>query len=58
MNIVVLSPSGKTFVRPDTTWERDNEDFYVPEFISRIIASRVLYVSVCKPGRSVGEKFE
>ena len=57
MNIVVLSPSGKTFVRPDTTWERANEDFYVPEFISRISASRVLYVRVCKPGRSVGEKF-
>ena len=49
MNIVVLSPSGKTFVRPDTTWERDNEDFYVPEFISRISASRGLYVRVCKP---------
>lgn len=57
MNIVVRTTAGKVIVRPDTTWERDNEDFYVPEFISGISATRVLYVHVCKPGRSVGEKF-
>lgn len=57
MNIVVRTASGKVVVRPDTTWERDNEDFYVPEFVDGLSAAKVLYVHVSKPGRSVGEKF-
>ncbi len=57
MNIAVLSSSGKVFVRPDTTWERDNEDFYVPEFIDRISFTPVLFARVSKPGRSVSSRF-
>lgn len=57
MNIIVISCEGKVFVRPDTTWERDNEDFYVPDFVDRISASEVLFVRVSKPGRSVSAKF-
>ena len=29
MNIPVITASGKVIVRPDTTWERDNEDVYI-----------------------------
>ena len=57
MNIVVLSASGKVFVRPDTTWERDSEDFYVPEFIDSVSFTPVFFARVSKPGRSVSEKF-
>ena len=57
MNVVVLTSVGNVVVRPDTTWERDNEDFYVPSFIDSLKYSPVLFARVCKPGRSIGEKF-
>lgn len=57
MNIVVITSNGKCIVRPDTTWERDNEDFFPPEFVDRLSYSPVLFARISKPGRSVGEKF-
>lgn len=57
MNIVVLTDSGKTIVRPDTTWERDCEDLYVPEFVESLSWTPVIFARVSKPGRSVGLKF-
>lgn len=57
MNIVVNTYTGKCIVRPDTTWEKDNEDFYPPEFVERISCTPVLFARVSKPGRSVGERF-
>lgn len=57
MNIVLLTARGNTIVRPDTTWERDNEDFYAPEFVNRLLYSPVIFVRISKPGRSIGEKF-
>jgi len=57
MNIVVRTVSNKYVVRPDTTWERDNEDFYPPEFVSELSYSPVLFARICKPGRSISEKF-
>ncbi len=44
-------------MRPDTTWEKDNEDFYPPEFVDELTYSPVLFARVLKPGRSVGRKF-
>ena len=57
MNIIVRTAEGKYIVRPDTTWERDNEDIYIPEFVNRISWTPVLFARVSKPGRSVGEEF-
>ncbi len=57
MNIVVLTAGRRTVVRPDTTWEKDSEDLYVPDFVSRVSWSPVLYARVSKPGRSIGLKF-
>ena len=57
MNIIVRTAEGKYIVRPDTTWERDNEDIYIPEFVNRITWTPVLFARVSKPGRSVGEEF-
>lgn len=57
MNIIVKTFSGKCIVRPDTTWERDNEDFYPPEFVSALSSTKVLFARISKPGRSVGLRF-
>lgn len=57
MNIPVLTYSGKVVVRPDTTWKRDDDSFYAPEFVDRVTWAPVLYAHVSRPGRSVGERF-
>ena len=57
MNIVVRTASGKYIVRPDTTWEKDNENLYLPEFVDGISYTPVLFARICKPGRSIGRNF-
>lgn len=57
MNIVVKTAAGRCIVRPDTTWEKDNDNFFPPEFVNSLSWSPVLFARICKPGRSVGEKF-
>ena len=57
MNIVVKTASGNCIVRPDTTWERDSEDLYLPEFVKDVTYAPVLFARISKPGRSVGEEF-
>lgn len=57
MNIIVNTSSGRITVRPDTTWEKDNEDFYPPEFVDELTYSPVLFARILKPGRSIGRKF-
>lgn len=57
MNILVKTPSGHIVTRPDTTWERDNEDLYLPDSVSRLSYTPVLFARICKPGRSIGRKF-
>ncbi len=57
MNIVVKTASGHIVVRPDTTWERDNEDLYLPDSVSRLSYTPVLFARICKPGRSISRKF-
>ena len=57
MNIIVRTAGGKYIVRPDTTWERDNEDVFLPEFVDRVSYTPVLFARVSKPGRSVSERF-
>ena len=57
MNIIVRTASGKYIVRPDTTWEKDNEDLYLPEFVDGVSYTPVLFARICKPGRSIGRNF-
>ena len=57
MNIVVLTAGRRVVVRPDTTWEKDSEDLYVPDFVGRLSWSPVLFTRVAKPGRSIGLRF-
>ncbi len=57
MNIVTLTSSRRVIVRPDTTWEKDGEDFFVPDFVSRLSWTPVVFARISKPGRSIGERF-
>lgn len=57
MNIVVKTAAGHCIVRPDTTWEKDSEDFFAPEFVRSVSFAPVVFAHICKPGRSVGRKF-
>lgn len=57
MNILVKTYGEKIIVRPDTSWERDNEDAFLPEFVEEVSWTPVLFARISKPGRSVGLKF-
>ncbi|MBQ0077767.1 MAG: hypothetical protein KBS55_03935 [Bacteroidales bacterium] len=57
MNIALRTYSGHCIVRPDTTWERDNEDAFLPEFVDEVSLAPVLFVRVSRAGRSVAAKF-
>ena len=57
MNIVTKTYSGHILVRPDTTWEKDSEDFYPPESVDTLSYSPVLFARISKPGRSVAARF-
>lgn len=57
MNIIVKTAEGCIVVRPDTTWEKDNEDFFPPDFIDALSLSPVVFARICKPGKSVGKQF-
>lgn len=57
MNIIVKTYSGKIISRPDTSWEKDSEDFYPPDFIESITLSPVIFAKICKAGKSVSPKF-
>lgn len=58
MNIIV-KPHGCNLscCRPDTTWERENKDFYSPDCINEIWWTPVIFARVCKAGKCVGKKF-
>ena len=58
MNIIV-KPYGSDlcYCRPDTTWERENRDFYSPECVNEIYCTPVFFARVCKAGKCVGAKF-
>lgn len=57
MNIIVKTSEGKCMVRPDTTWEKDAEDLYLPEFVNEVSYTPVLFARISKPGRSVSARF-
>lgn len=57
MNIIVRTYGGHYIVRPDTTWEKDNEDLYAPEFSGELTFTPVLFARISKPGKYVGEQF-
>lgn len=58
MNIIVKPyDSDLCYCRPDTTWERENKDFYSPECVNQIQYSPILFARISKAGKCIGEKF-
>ena len=58
MNIIV-KPYGSDLCccRPDTTWERENKDFYSPECVNEIYWTPVVFARISKAGKCIGRKF-
>ena len=58
MNIIV-KPYGSdlSYCRPDTTWERENRDFYSPECVNEIYFTPVVFARISKAGKCIGKKF-
>ena len=58
MNIIV-KPHGSDlcYCRPDTTWERENKDFYSPECVNEIYFAPVVFARISKAGKCIGKKF-
>ena len=58
MNIIV-KPQGSSqcYCRPDTTWERENKDFYVPDCVDEICWVPVIFVKISKAGKCISPKF-
>lgn len=58
MNIVIKPyGSDSCYCRPDTTWERENKDYYVPESIDSICWTPIVFVRISKAGKCIGKKF-
>ena len=58
MNIIVKPYDGNLcYCRPDTTWERENRDFYSPECVNEILWTPVVFARICKAGKCVSAKF-
>ncbi len=58
MNIIV-KPNGSSlcYCRPDTTWERENKDFYSPECVNEVLWAPVAFARVSKAGKCIGQRF-
>ena len=57
MNITVVSPDGSLQCRPDTTWEREDRDFYVPDGVESLSFTPVLFARMSRAGRCIAPKF-
>lgn len=43
--------------RPDTSWERENKDIWLPEFAREISIAPVVFTRIVKAGKCISEKF-
>ncbi len=57
MNIILKTSGGHVIVRPDTTWEKDNDDLYLPDFVQSLSYTPILFVRMSRPGRSIQKEF-
>lgn len=56
MNIIVNNLDG-IYCRPDTSWERENNDLYSPDYIKSWSYSPVVFARISKAGKCIGRKF-
>lgn len=58
MNIIVKPyGSGLCYCRPDTTWEREDKDFYSPDSVTDLYWTPVVFARISKAGKCIGKKF-
>lgn len=57
MNIVIKTSNGCICCRPDTTWERENKDFFSPDFVKNLLWSPVLFARIGKAGKYINPKY-
>ena len=58
MNIVVKPyNTDLCYCRPDTTWEKESRNLYIPEGVDQVLWAPVVYAKVCKAGKCVSPKF-
>lgn len=58
MNIITRPyGSSSCYCRPDTTWEREDKDFYVPDSVEVIYWAPVVFARISKAGKCIGRKF-
>lgn len=58
MNIIVKTyGGGRICCRPDTSWEREDKDLYVPDTIHGYMWTPVLFARISKAGKCVGRKY-
>lgn len=56
MNIIVCE-NENIFVRPDSTWERENKDLYATDGTSGYDFRPVVFAKISRAGKCIGEKF-
>lgn len=58
MNIVV-KPYGSSlcYCRPDTTWEKESRDLYIPDGVDKVLIAPVAFARVSKAGKCISGKF-
>ncbi|MCF0176309.1 MAG: hypothetical protein HUJ94_05680 [Bacteroidales bacterium] len=57
MNIIVVSKAGAVSCRPDTSWEREDNDVYAPGCSASWAYAPITFVRIGKAGKCVGAKF-
>ena len=58
MNIIVKPyDCNLCYCRPDTTWEKESRDLYIPEGVDKVLWAPVVFAKVCKAGKCVSPKF-
>lgn len=57
MNIVVRTSGGHFVVRPDTTREKNSEDFWLPDDVSHVSWSPVFFVRISRAGKRIGTRY-
>lgn len=58
MNIIIKKHTDALCsTRPDTSWERENKDIWLPEIVDSLSFAPVVFTRIVKAGKSVASKF-
>lgn len=57
MNILVRTADGSVYTRPDTSWNRKSDDYFVPECVSGLSWAPAVFIHISRPGKCIGTRF-